>query len=153
MNLLRLNALLLANRQSPRAFNMGSWYSETECGTQGCLIGNYALRPDLQSTFSIGPHDTCANSFQLNCAEGYPPNEVHNGLEYHGVWLKLAEHFEITLNEALDLFSFVGCDGAFRDRDKAIAYIEAFIARKLAERPAPQPDEDEDEEEEIEATA
>lgn len=139
MNLLRMNALVVANRESPHPFTM-RWFTwpSTPCGTPACLLGNYAARTDLQSDFRMDPRLT-----RILANWGTAPFTS----------VEIAEHFDLSRWEIEALFGSKGCGGAGENREKALAYVEAFIARKLAERPAPQPDDEEDEDEEIEATA
>jgi len=146
MNLLRMNALLIANRESTAPFSMHNWTwglfggEQISCNTPACLMGNYAARPDLQDTFFIsdfGNLELCSN----------PGRALY---DFYDVTTALETHFDLTDEEVGELFNGDGCDGARQDRGKAIAYVEAFIARKLSERPAPDDEEDE-EEDEIEA--
>lgn len=71
------------------------------------------------------------------------------------IMMQAARHFEISHKEAEELFSATGCDNAGMDRKKALAYVEAFIARKLTEKPMPDdpsdPDDETDEETDEEA--
>jgi len=144
MNLLRMNALLIANRESTAPFSMHNWtwglFAEQEhvsCNTPACLMGNYAARTDLQDTFFI----SARGNLELR-------SRPHRALtDYWDVSFALRQHFDLTDEEVNDLFNGNGCDGAQEDRAKAIAYVEAFIARKLSERPAPDDEEDEEEEE------
>ena len=143
MNLLRMNALLIANRESTTPFSMHNWTwglfggEHTSCNTPACLMGNYAARPDLQDTFLISK----GGSLELRLRPNRPL------VDYWDVMFTLGHHFDLTAEEVSDLFNGDGCDGARQDRAKAIAYVEDFVARKLAERPL----EEEELEEEITA--
>lgn len=53
MNLLRMNALLIANRESPYHFNMRWFAWPMLYGVPACLLGNYAARTDLQDRFEL----------------------------------------------------------------------------------------------------
>lgn len=146
MNLLRMNALLLANRQAVNDFTMSTW----RCGTACCLIGNYALRPDLQSSFTLERNvflsDDGEEDYNLYIGDlQYDGVFIINGIGYNGIWHSIAGHFGLTMEETVDLFSYYGSN-RHHTREQAIAYVEQFVAKKLLERPAPE-DEDEDEEE------
>ncbi len=137
MNRENFEKLLKANREAPaELFDMALFCGmPTPCGTPACLLGNYALRTDLQSTFFV-----CAavhTSFRCpGCLRATGHDET--------VWVdgnEVCEHFDITQKQAGRLFAEDGCNNARTDRDAAIAYLEHFMA--TGETPPP-PDEDPD---------
>jgi hypothetical protein len=90
------------------------------CGTPACAWGHYAARADLQDEFCIRPtedddepgHDVFTQSGAL--AGAYSP--------------LIDKHFDITMSQAIDLFSVGGCNFA-NTAIEAAEYIEAFVAR------------------------
>lgn len=121
MNRENFEKLLQANREAPaELFNMDVFFgAPTACGTPACLLGNLALRPDLQSTFVYKKPMRPVNFGHVGTAER----------EYiHLDGAEVCEHFGITSEQADALFDSDGCNNAGTNRDKALAYVEHFMA-------------------------
>lgn len=127
-NFERLEKLIVALKGAKKAeFSMDK-YGHT-CGTPACVLGHYASRHDLQ------------RSFKLVVPEGFPfadilpfkavphPKEL-SVLEFNDD--VVCRHFGITVNEADELFSHMGCDQA-KTAGQARRYIRKFINRKKKE--------------------
>lgn len=129
MNRENFEKLLQANREAkPETFNMAVFLGQpTACGTPACLLGNYALRTDMQSAFAAKPSAFAAKPAGEADAMGL----VVSTKTGRAVWcddLDVREHFDITSEEADRLFDADGCNSAGTDRDKALAYVEHFMA-------------------------
>jgi hypothetical protein len=127
MNRENFEKLLQANREAPsEVFDMRLFIGkQTECGTPACLLGNLALRRDLQNEIKV------VSGWSVVDNEGHP------------VWCDgtlVRKYFDITARQAGLLFGEDGCNRAGTNRDKALAYVEHFMA--TGETPY---DEDEDE--------
>jgi len=102
-------------------FDMSS-FAHT-CGTPSCAMGHYAARDDLQDDFIIAKTSP-------GCHPEWWPMHLETG-NSDGVDSKvLAEYFGLEAYEVCELFGIWGCDHARKDAAKAIAFIEAFVARK-----------------------
>lgn len=117
MNRKNFEKLLRANREAPAdVFNMAQICgTPTACGTPACLLGNYALRTDIQHTFKT----QAERRLQLLDAEGT------------SLWIddaRVCEHFDISRKQAERLFGRDGCNNAGTDLDAALAYVEHFMA-------------------------
>lgn len=100
---------LLIERNEARTdgtFNMGEVFHP--CGSPSCLIGGYIHNDKL-----LKP--------QLNI-----------GRNLIGWIAELQRHFRISYSEAAELFHSDGCNNA-KTLPDALAYVRAFVARKLAE--------------------
>lgn len=119
MNREHFEKLLQATREAPaETFNMSVFAGQpTACGTPACLLGNYALRTDLQSEFRAKTDDYMGHIVS-----------TATGQRAHLDGLAVCEHFDITSEQADALFDADGCNDAGTDRDKAIAYVEHFMA-------------------------
>lgn len=118
MNAERLLNVVRALRESlaPELFDMELYVHE--CGSPACALGHYAMRPDFQDDFTI---------------QG-------GNIRYQGAFCfwnahdAAARHFDITKDEAKELFDDDGCGGA-RTIDEAADYIVAFVEIKRSARP------------------
>jgi len=110
----RLFNVARALREAPRPdrFNMESFGGF--CGTPHCAIGHYAARQDLQKTFRLG-----LLTGDLKTHTGFT--------SYSGS--AICAHFQISKQEAAELFGPHGC-GAAETPEQAATYIETFVARK-----------------------
>jgi hypothetical protein len=120
MNRENFEKLLRATREAPAdLFNMRMFVgAPTACGTPACLLGNYALREDLQNAF-VADAETATNMGRIF--------DAGSGLR---VWCNdpsVCDHFGITEEQADRLFAANGCNNAGTDHDKAIAYVEHFM--------------------------
>lgn len=117
MNRENFEKLLQANREAkPELFNMALFVGEPNtCGTPACLLGNLALRPDLQSAFRAVPR---------NGGGIIGPD----AMQVFSDDVQVQEYFDITQDQAIHLFDAAGCNNARTDRDKALAYVEHFMA-------------------------
>ncbi len=106
-------ARALREDESSDPFSMNCM--SNNCGTPGCALGHYAFRRDLQKTFSFIPH--------AGSIIGY------RGYQIKSLDLAVREHFNITANEAYNLFSAEGCGNA-QDVITAAEFIENFVADK-----------------------
>ena len=118
MNTLRL---LNAVKAVDEALEAGGKFDITTYAVDGqprCLLGHYAARNDLQ--------DVCYIVEQLVCT-----GDTRHLLpfEFEGA----AEHFGLSAEESILLFSAQGCGGAGADWPAARKYVLDFIAKKLAE--------------------
>lgn len=122
MNRENFEKLLRANREAPaELFDMGVFAgAPTACGTPACLFGNYALRKDLQSAFVAVPGNVL-------CGMGYVAS-TETGRPTWSDGSEVCEHFDISNGEANRLFGHNGCNDAGTDREKALAYVEHFLA-------------------------
>lgn len=126
MNRERLLNAVRALRESPSPcnFNMALW--AYRCGTPGCVMGHYAARPDLQSEFELGMFEHELGPFILRRRES-EPSAHRKPLQ---PW-DFAEHFDITPDDASELFGSGGCDRATTPIEAA-EYIERFVAAREA---------------------
>lgn len=122
MNRENFEKLLQANREAPaEAFDMNMFAGQpTACGTPACLLGNYALRVDLQDAFAAHPGES---EYDMGRVVNAKTGEVVYCDEY-----AMLDHFDITTRQAERLFDADGCNNAGTDRAKALAYVEHFMA-------------------------
>ena len=119
MNTERLKNVIKAirERKEEAHFDMRWWI---QCGSPACALGHYASRTDLQE------------AFVLTSTEVEPAVVDTNHRSFFGF---TAEHFDITKQEALDLFRSDGCGQVGINSvtaKEAIEYIEDFISRHEA---------------------
>lgn len=84
------------------------------CGTPACALGNYAVRRDLQSAFSLSKDGS------LRRRRG----RIDLGIDDDAV----LEHFGITFQQSKELFAQTGCGNA-ESAGEAATYIERFVAK------------------------
>lgn len=135
MNKANFEKLLQATREAPaEAFDMGVFCGAlTPCGTPACLLGNYAMRSDLQSAFTA--QQGISGDMGRVC-------RTDTG---DSLWIDdkyICEHFDITRGQADRLFNNNGCNNAGQDRAKALAYVERFMS--TGEAPRAECDEDDE---------
>lgn len=113
MNKERLLNVAKACRETkfPDAFTMEKFGHN--CNTPACALGNYAIRDDLQSTFSL------RRSGELRPRDedrfiGFDDDEV-------------LDHFGLTYEQSNELFSPYGCAEA-QTPNEAAEFIERFVA-------------------------
>jgi hypothetical protein len=84
------------------------------------VLGHYAARTDLQDAFDL-VYDGSGGSMDI---------VIRGTIDILGYESKpILDHFDITADEAYELFSTHGCGEAMTDRQKAIDYIRDFIDR------------------------
>lgn len=115
---------------SPGKFSMSRFGLETYpvpqvdspgCGTPGCVLGHYAARADLQDEFKLVGSDIFLRDAVV------PENfweRGGNGLTYNAD--VICDHFQISSNQACQLFSTAGCEYA-QTPWEAANYIERFV--------------------------
>lgn len=109
MNKPRLEKLIVAlEAAKPENFDMGRF---ARCGTPACVLGHYASRADLQSEFGL---------------EGMTILELATCRRPDCDGEEIQLHFDITGEQACELFDVEGCDDA-KTPAEAIAYIRKFI--------------------------
>lgn len=54
INFERLDAAITHGFEHPEEFNMGTWYSKTDCGTTACLAGTAAVQAGWVPVWSTG---------------------------------------------------------------------------------------------------
>lgn len=97
-----------------------------QCGTPGCALGHYAYRRDLQSMFILSkPNNDDTGLHYANAFDYHRPDRP---------WIRfgddtLLNYFDITIDEAEQLFEAHGCGGA-RTPLAAADFIDAFVARR-----------------------
>jgi hypothetical protein len=122
----RFENLIKATLEAPKEqFNMGMFTHD--CGSPACLLGNYGNRTDLQRTFVLTKMRGSDSNNRLFLRLRNKPGAYV--LEYGS---EICEHFGITMVEADDLFSTMGCNNAQADKTQAIKYVRAFVKRKKA---------------------
>lgn len=126
MNKQNFEILIRATKEMehPERFDMSTYVHSTFkevpmewCGTPACMLGNLGARSDLQQLLMID--DGC-----LTWVEATKPADVE--------WLRYTDpricaFFDITENEAAELFGPDGCSGA-QTRDQALKYVALFMA-------------------------
>lgn len=117
MNKERLLNVAKALREAPdpKQFTMLRFGKPGDtCGTPCCALGHYAIRKDLQKTFSLGRRgDLCRASDSQQHFVGVDDDIV-------------LKHFGINYAESDALFGMRGCGEAKRPEDAA-AFIERFV--------------------------
>lgn len=114
INKQRLLTAALAVLDAPRnTFTMSTY--QHPCGTPACVLGNYAYRGDLQSTFKLG------SVFVLTRTRGVLGPVSFSGPE-------IRKHFGITEEQAEELFGPQGCGNA-QTPAQAAKYIIDFVMR------------------------
>lgn len=127
INQKRFLNLIKALRESPipEAFNMGCYvrggmyddYADKSwCGTPACILGHYAAREDLQKLLRIKERPD--NLFQLVYVRSGEVAEFQDAA--------ISRHFGISEEQAIRLFSSVGCNEA-KTPAQAIEYIEELM--------------------------
>lgn len=118
----RFRNLIRATRDaSSEHFDMNR-YAHNGCGSPACVLGNYAARRDLQRTINLdlsGPIEWIKIRDNTGRVIWYDSPTI-------------LDHFGITFREFIDLFASNGCDSAGKNQDRAVAYLESFLERKLA---------------------
>lgn len=99
---------------------LGKVSSKPTCGTPACAMGHYAVRDDLQDTFTLD------ETGGLRVRGRRPNFEV------------IGNHFGISYEETNELFSEYGCGNA-QTREEAARYIEEFAEAKWPTPPPPAP--------------
>lgn len=122
VQLKRLQNLIVALEDAkPEDFDMEKFANQ--CGTPACVLGHYASRRDLQKTFKL--------RLDPKFGEGLIKGRDGHSL---GIYDRLVlDHFGLTFQEAYDLLSTDGCDGAQTPK-QAIKYIKRFIGRKTKDK-------------------
>lgn len=115
MNKERLQNVIRAIREGRKEdFSMTSW--ATPCSSPACALGHYAFRQDLQEVFKL-------HSNAVFIGASSQPDAVYGGV---------AMHFDISGDEARDLFASSGCRRVGNDEnitaEDAMEYFENFIA-------------------------
>lgn len=105
-------AVALREAKHPKRFKMEDWGGL--CGTPHCALGHYAVRRDLQTTFSLN----------------LIGNLRSQGQRWR--WEDIICHFGISDGEASSLFGTFGCGDAQNPKE-AVRFIEDFVARKWPE--------------------
>jgi hypothetical protein len=101
----------LSESQRPHKFTMSRYVNS--CGTPACAFGHYASREDLQDLCKISA--TGAVRYQ----------DSGDLCDYDDS--AILDHFDITGEQAEELFGPTGCGGA-ATVDEAVKYIESFVA-------------------------
>jgi hypothetical protein len=129
MNIERLLDAAKACREA-KDFRMSHFH---KCGTPGCVIGNYAVRRDLQQTLQLAPIADGGHygGFAVGVwGATVVPREWRSYSSIRSIEVDqfsvLADYFGISHEEANDLFSTDGCDNAVTGA-QAAAYIEQFV--------------------------
>lgn len=116
------NLIRSTSEADPEDFNMREYGNP--CGTPACVLGNYANRTDLQDAFSFEP-----------AQNGEVVSTTGDYVAYGGKLVQ--KHFGITTYDAAEIFSGEsGCAGA-KTPAEAVAFLEAFYAKRIAEEDAP----------------
>ncbi len=115
----RLLNVARAVRESPapKEFTMTEVFLDS--GMPGCPFAHYATRGDLQDAFT--PRKMPAGYVEIACTA------TGARVPYFGDLV--LEHFAMSAEENVELFSAHGCGGA-RTPAEAAEYIEHFVARK-----------------------
>jgi hypothetical protein len=108
----------LLESPAPESFTMGTFFHA--CRTPACAMGHYALREDLQDTF------TMSQGGGLGTRAG----DRRHRLDCDGH--EIREHFGISQVEAIRLFAYDGCNRA-RTPQEAAAFIRRFAEDKWPE--------------------
>lgn len=103
-------AKALRESENPKQFSMRR--EMNDCGTPACAWGHYCARDDLQRTFTMD-------------RDGYAYTADAGGFTYQHALVR--EHFGITEDQAVELFSQDGCGDA-KTAIAAAEYIERFVA-------------------------
>lgn len=116
MNKDRLLNVVLALRESldPDAFSMRNY--QHECGSPGCALGHYASRDDLQEEFCL-----MAGVLSMKMVPA-----IYWPICYDA--MHVVHHFDITQEQAVELFGGQGCGNALTPEAAAL-YIEEFVRR------------------------
>lgn len=117
MNLKAFQNLILALQEHPAPDKFTMEYYGL-CGTPACCLGTYASRQDLQSYFGV-LYDSLGK-----CYVTAKIRSICLSPDSYRVF----SHFDITQEEAWELFSPDGCNEA-QTISEAIAYIQDFILR------------------------
>lgn len=117
MNKKQIKNVIRALKETPHKdrFDMASWAHP--CGTPACAIGNYAQRTDLQDTFCLRAGDWGG----MNLINTVDDTVAHLEDE-------VAEHFDLSEEEAEMLFGQQGCGGA-TTTEQAIEFLEWYLQR------------------------
>lgn len=118
MNRQNFENLIRANRECPRPDKFDMHTYGHDCGTPGCVLGQYAAREDLQDAFVLTVN-----------------GRVLSRNRRIGLWSGdelVAEHFGITWMQALELFGVDGC-GRAQTPSEAADYIEKFVKENTGE--------------------
>ncbi len=120
-----LQNLIKANRESEKRFDMDYYGKEESCGTSCCVLGNYAMRPDLQSEFTLKfPPD---KSRDVSAQLWHIPDDRGKGLYSTSI----QKHFGLTMDECDNLFAIGGSlDRVCSSARDAADFIEKYIGEQ-----------------------
>lgn len=104
-------AKALRESPNPEKFHMSAY--ARSCGTPACALGHYAARTDLQQAFIL--------------SLGFLCTDYGAEIAFHSP--KVRSHFDISREEAEELFSPDGCGGA-RTALEAARYVENFVRER-----------------------
>lgn len=111
----RLLNVARALRESPKPNKFTMDMYARDCNTPACAWGHYCFRQDLQSEFQLSP----ATGLPIDIFTKNPVTLMDSRMD---------EHFGLTSDQVIELFSVGGCGGAKTAIDAA-EYIEEFVRR------------------------
>lgn len=118
MNIARLLNVAKALRESPNPDNFSMLDYMNGCGTPACALGHYAARPDLQDFMHpVQLIESPVSEYALE----YNDEQRALSLDYWDTAIQ--KHFDISPEEATDLFCSEGCGNA-ETAIEAAEYIE-----------------------------
>lgn len=107
------------------------------CDTPGCVLGNYAVRTDLQTAFQLVERVTWNGTLVGGVMPvGEDPDLRSSGtVDCDGS--EVRGHFALPRDDASDLFGYSGCNAA-KTPDAAAEFIERFVQhrRQIAQESA-----------------
>lgn len=121
----------------PASFRMNAYAHD--CKTPACVLGNYAIRDDLQDVFELHEYTRWDGRKLVGLVPKGNPGFIesgHNTMDCDGTMVQ--EHFAIGDGVASNIFGVCGCDDADTPQEAA-AYIEKFVADRRAAVAPPVP--------------